>query len=90
MRNRIRHLWDTVKRNVSSDVELVDQPTLRPTRKVTTEWVATAMTLVIITLAGQWFDIDLDPEVAATVGGAIAGVVGGVAAYFTKERAPQG
>lgn len=83
----MKRLWEAIKRNVSrSDVELVDQPTLRPTRKVTTEWVATLGTIVIITLAGQWLDIDLDPEVAATYGGGLVGLLGGLAAYFTKER----
>lgn len=84
----MKRLWQAIRRNISSD-GTVDQPTLAPTRKVTAEWVGTAMTVVIITLAGQVFDINLDPEVAATVGGVIAGVAGAAFAWFTKERAPQ-
>jgi hypothetical protein len=63
--------------------DTVDQPGLKPTRKVTTATAAGAASVLIVFVAGQ-LGVDFSPE----AGAAIATLLAFAGGYFPSERAP--
>lgn len=62
----------------------MDQPTLKPTRKVAAASVSAAAGIVLVFLAGE-LGHPISPEVAAAVVTLLASVAG----YFTREATPE-
>lgn len=66
--------------------KLVNQPGLRPTRKVTAGVAGGGLTAILIWVGGL-FGLEIPPEIAAEMGAAVATLIGLLAAYFTREAA---
>lgn len=61
---------------------LVDQPSPLPTRKVAAGAIGAALATIVVWALNTYTHVVLPDYVA----GAIATLIGGVAAYFTRER----
>ena len=61
---------------------LVDQRTATPTRKVTAGTATGGLAGVIVWIAGEFFGLEIPPEVAAW----FATALGAVVAYFIRDR----
>jgi putative flippase GtrA len=64
-------------------MDSVDQPTAAPTRKVATGGLGAAVVTIIIWLVQTFTDVEVTPEIAA----ALAGAIGWILAYLVPERA---